>query len=126
MAMNYLYLCLAIVFEAGWAIAMKMSGGLSRPWPTAATVVMYALSLVFLALATRKLEIGTAYAIWAGAGVSIIAAAGIVWFNEPINTPKIVSLLLIVAGIAGLQFWQTPHAPSAPTITPASSDQPEI
>jgi small multidrug resistance pump len=112
MAMHYLYLLLAIVFEAGWAIAMKLSVGLSRPWPTAATVVMYILSLIFLALATKKMEIGTAYAVWAGAGVSIIAVAGIVWFGEPVSAPKVASLLLILAGIVGLQIWGTPHAPA--------------
>lgn len=111
MAMHYFYLLLAIIFEAGWAIAMKMSGGLSRPWPTAATVVMYILSLVFLALATKRMEIGTTYAVWAGAGVSIIAVAGAVLFGEQLTAPKIASLLLIVAGIVGLQVWGTPHAP---------------
>jgi quaternary ammonium compound-resistance protein SugE len=102
--MTYLYLALAIVAEAGWAIAMKLSGGLRLPGPTAATAVLYILSLVFLALTVRRLEIGTAYAIWAGAGAAIIAGVGIFCFNEPANAGKLISLGLIVAGIIGLRL----------------------
>jgi len=107
MVMHYFFLGLAIVFEAGWAIAMKMSQGFSRPRAAAATVAMYVLSLVFLSLATRKMEIGTTYAVWAGAGAAIIAAAGIVWFGETLSLGKVVSVGLIVAGIVGLRVVGT-------------------
>ena len=102
--MTYFWLALAIVFEAGWAIAMKVSDGLTRPAPAAATIVMYILSLVFLALATRRLDLGPAYAMWAGAGAVLIAAAGIVYFKEPASAAKLASMALIVIGIAGLQL----------------------
>jgi quaternary ammonium compound-resistance protein SugE len=102
--MTYVYLVLAIVAESGWAIAMKLSEGLRRPVPTAATVVLYLLSLVLLALAVRGLEVGTAYAIWAGAGAAIIAVAGILYFNEPANAGRLLSLALIMTGIIGLKL----------------------
>src|SRR5262245_46485609 len=102
--MTYLYLALAIVFDVGWAIAMKVSDGLTRPRAVAATVVMYLLSVVFLALATKKMDIGIGYAIWAGSGVALIAVAGVVYFKEPMSALKVASLALIVAGIAGLQI----------------------
>lgn len=102
--MTYLWLVLAIVFEAGWAIAMKVSDGLTKPIPAAATVVMYLLSVVFLALATRRLELGAAYAMWAGSGAVLIAIAGFVYFKEPVTALKVVSMGLVVAGIVGLQF----------------------
>lgn len=117
--MHYLYLLLAIAFEAGWAIAMKVSSGLTRPIPTAATIVMYVVSLVFLALATKKMDLGTTYAIWAGAGASIIALAGFVWFKEPVSALKVASLALIVLGIVGLQLAGSGHGPSAPPAPPA-------
>lgn len=102
--MTYLYLSIAIVFEVGWAIAMKLSKGFSRPGPAAATVVMYLLSVVFLSLAARKLEIGVAYAVWAGTGAALIALAGIAYFKEPASLLKMVSVGLIVIGIVGLQL----------------------
>jgi quaternary ammonium compound-resistance protein SugE len=102
--MTYFWLLLAIAFEAGWAIAMKLSNGLTRPAAAAATVVMYLLSVVFLALATKKIDLGTTYAVWAGSGAVLIAAAGFVYFKEPVTALKAASIGLIVLGIVGLQF----------------------
>jgi len=102
--MTTLYLVLAIAAEAGWALAMKASNGLSRPGPTAATIVLYAASLVLLAMATKKMEIGTAYAIWAGSGAALIAIAGIVWFREPASALKLVSIGVVAIGIVGLHL----------------------
>ena len=107
--MIYVYLALAIVLEAGWAIAMKLSNGFTKPGPVAATVVMYLASVVFLAVATRKMDLGVAYAIWAGSGAVLIAAAGFMYFNEPVSAPKVASIGLIVAGIVGLQLFGGGH-----------------
>ena len=110
--MSYLWLLLAIAFEAGWAIAMKLSNGLTRPIATAATVVMYLLSVVFLALATKKMDLGTTYAVWAGSGAVLIAAAGFVYFKEPASALKVASIGLIVLGIVGLQIAGSGHGPA--------------
>lgn len=98
------WLGLAIVFEVGWAVAMKLSQGFSKIGPTIATIVMYLLSVVFLALATKRLDVGLAYAIWAGSGVALIAIIGMTYFKEPVTTMKLVSLALIVVGIVSLQI----------------------
>ncbi len=107
--MTYLWLALAVIFEVGWAISMKLSDGFSHLAFTIATVVMYLLSVVFLALATKKMEIGTAYAIWAGCGVAMIAIIGMVCFKEPVTALKLASLGLVVAGIVGLNIATGGH-----------------
>lgn len=107
--MRTLWLCIAIVFEVGWAVAMKMSDGFTRPRAAAATGVMYILSVVFLALAARHMQLSIAYAIWAGSGVALIAMAGVVYFKEPVTAGKVISIGLIVAGIVGLQVWGGGH-----------------
>ena len=48
----------------------------------------------------KRMDVGVAYAIWAGAGVALIAIAGMTYFREPIGALKIVSLILVIAGIA--------------------------
>jgi small multidrug resistance pump len=107
--MTLLYLILAILFEVAWAVAMKASSGLSKPIPAAITIVAYILSLVFLSLATRRLEVGAAYAVWAGSGAAIIATIGILYFREPVTILKLASLGLIIAGIVGLQVGAKGH-----------------
>ncbi|MBC7835639.1 MAG: hypothetical protein H7Y88_11150 [Phycisphaerales bacterium] len=110
--MNILCLVLAIAFEIAWAIGLKASAGFSRPLPTVVTCIAYVLSLIFLMLATRKADIGTTYAIWAGAGAAGIAVIGVLWFKEPLTVLKVVSLLLVIAGVVGLNLAER-HGPSA-------------
>jgi small multidrug resistance pump len=103
------WLSLAILFEVGWALAMKLSQGFSRLGPTIATIVMYLLSVLFLAIATRRMDIGVAYAIWAGSGVALIAIAGMAYFKEPVSAVKIASIAVIVVGIVSLQVSSGGH-----------------
>jgi small multidrug resistance pump len=42
------------------------------------------------------------YAVWSGVGTALIAVAGVTMFGETMNLFKVLSLLLIVAGVAGL------------------------
>ncbi|MFN0131291.1 MAG: DMT family transporter [Phycisphaerales bacterium] len=112
--MTYVYLALAILCEAGWAIGMKASHGLSRPLPTAITAVLYILSLIFLALATRRLDLGTTYAIWAGLGAVLIAIAGVVAFSESVSPLKVASIAFIIIGVVGLQLASPHAAPATP------------
>ena len=113
--MLYVWLTFAIVFEVGWALAMKVSEGFTRLGPTIATIIMYLLSVFFLSLATKRMDVGVAYAIWAGAGAAIIAIGGVTYFKEPVSAIKIASLMLIIAGIVGLQIagGGTHHGSSA-------------
>ncbi|MBL9121101.1 MAG: multidrug efflux SMR transporter [Phycisphaerae bacterium] len=105
----YLWLALAIAFEVGWAIAMKLSDGFTRLWPTVVTIVLYFLSVVFLSFATKRMDVGTAYAIWAGSGMAIIAVIGMWYFKEPVTAMKIASLSLVAIGIVGLNLSTGGH-----------------
>lgn len=123
--MATLYLVLAIIFEAGWAISMKASNGLSKPGPAAVMLVCFLFSAVFLAMATKvdptgaptkSYEVGVAYAIWVGCGAAIIAVVGILWFKEPASVLKLVSLGLVLAGVAGLKLSSQSAKPSEPAV----------
>jgi hypothetical protein len=47
---------------------------------------------------------GTAYAVWTGIGAVGAAVLGMFLFGESHAPMRIVSILLVVAGIAGLRF----------------------
>jgi len=66
--------------------------------------VMYAISFVFMALALKKLEVSTAYAIWSGLGTAVIAAIGILWFQESFSIPKLVGIVLVIGGVVLLNI----------------------
>lgn len=102
--MNWLILVLAGLFEIAWAIGLKYTDGFTRLWPSVATLVAMVISVGLLGLAMKSLPVGTAYAVWVGVGAVGTAILGIVLFNESANIGRIVSLMLIVAGIVGLKL----------------------
>ncbi len=101
--MAWFILFVAGLLETTWAILLKLSNGFTRPWPTAGFLVTLILSMVLLAQALKTLPVSTAYAVWVGIGAAGAAIVGIVWLGESYDTLKIVSLVLLVAGVVGLR-----------------------
>lgn len=102
--MPWIILVLAGLFEVGWAIGLKYTEGFSKLWPTVGTVAAMAISLGLLGIAMKTLPVGTAYAIWVGVGAVGTVILGIVLFHEPVNALRVISVLLIVAGLVGLKL----------------------
>jgi quaternary ammonium compound-resistance protein SugE len=105
--MAWFWLTLAGLLEVVWAIGLKYTEGFSRPLPSVITGAAMIASLYFLALAVRTIPIGTGYAVWTGIGAVGVAILGIILFNESRDLLRIGSILLIVAGIAGLKLVST-------------------
>lgn len=102
--MSWFVLLLAGLFEIGWAVGLKYTEGFTRFWPSCGTVTSMVISLWLLGIALKTLPLGTAYAIWVGVGAVGTAILGMVVLHEPVTTMRLLSLSLIVAGIAGLKF----------------------
>ena len=102
--MNWLILVIAGLFEVAWAIGLKYTDGFTRLWPTVGTLLAMVLSVVLLGVAMKALPVGTAYAIWVGIGAIGTAILGIMLFDEPAHTARLLSLGLIFAGIIGLKL----------------------
>lgn len=103
--MAWVVLILSGLLEAGWALSLKASEGFSRLGPTIAFAILLALSMAGLGFALRTLPVGVAYAVWTGIGAVVTAVAGMIWLGELVSVGKIVSILLIVAGIVGLHLF---------------------
>ena len=102
--MAWLWLGIAGLLEVVWAIGLKYTDGFSRLWPSVVTGAAMIGSVWFLALAVRTIPIGTGYAVWTGIGAVGVAILGMILFDEPRTLLRIGSILLIVAGIAGLKL----------------------
>jgi quaternary ammonium compound-resistance protein SugE len=92
------------LLEVGWALGLKYSDGLTRFWPTLATVIAIALSFLLMALALRSLPFGTAYAVWTGIGAVGSILVGMLLYSEPTDPVRIICLTLIIAGMVGLKL----------------------
>ena len=102
--MHWIYLLIAGLFEVGWAIGLKFSHGFSQVIPSILTIIGMIASFYFLALALKNLPLGTAYAIWTSIGTIGTVIFGILLFKEPVDTVRILCILLIISGITGLKL----------------------
>ncbi len=67
-------------------------------------VVLYLLSLAPLAIVLKQLEVGAVYAIWSALGTVAVAVLGMLLFHEPPTAMKVISMVLIIAGVVGLNL----------------------
>ncbi len=107
--LSWLQLGVSIVMEVAGTTALKMSDGFSRLVPSLLVAVFYGLSFFLFALALKRIDLGVAYAIWAGLGTALVATIGIVWFGEAVTMIKLISLVLIIAGVVGLNLSGGTH-----------------
>ncbi|MFT3952439.1 MAG: quaternary ammonium compound efflux SMR transporter SugE [Oscillospiraceae bacterium] len=102
--MEWLILVLAGLCEIIWAVGLKYTEGFTRLMPSIVTLVGTAASFILLAIALKKLPLGTAYAVWTGIGTVGTTLFGIFVFKEPAELLRILCILLIVTGIVGLKI----------------------
>jgi quaternary ammonium compound-resistance protein SugE len=102
--MAWTYLVLAAIFEIGFALTLKLSEGFTKLWPSLIFLVCFASSFLLLAKAAQTLPIGTAYAVWTGAGAAGAVVFGILVFNEPATTLRMICLSTLIASIIGLRL----------------------
>lgn len=118
--LHWLLLLLAITLEVAGTTCMRLSHGFTKPVPSVLLFVFYAASLSVLTLALKRIEISVAYAVWSGLGTALIATIGFVYFRDFISPLKVVSIVLIVVGVIGLNLSTGGHGaalPAAPSAT---------
>jgi quaternary ammonium compound-resistance protein SugE len=103
--MAWIYLLLAGLFEIGWPLGLKIAqkpehklGGFAL-----AGVCLLA-SGVLLWLAQKTIPMGTAYAVWTGIGAAGAFTVGVCLYGDPLTALRVVSVLLIIAGVVGLKL----------------------
>ena len=107
--MAWVIILAAGLFETGFAVALKMSHGMTRIWPTAVFAACALASFALLTIALRRLEVGAAYAVWTGIGAAGTVLFGMLFLDESSSPVKILSVSLIVAGVIGLNLSGANH-----------------
>lgn len=105
MQMSWIYLIIAGLLEVGWPLGFKLSQTTAHRWSFIGFAVLcMGLSGFFLWLAQREIPIGTAYAIWTGIGAAGTFIIGVIVFNDALGMMRLLSFLLILAGVIGLRI----------------------
>lgn len=97
--MAWIYLFIGGISEIVWSVFMKESHGFSRLVPSLVTIVFMVVSFFFLSLSMRTIPLGTAYVIWTGIGAVGAFVVGILIYQEPVTSLRILAAVLIVSGL---------------------------
>ncbi len=100
----WLWLAAAGLLEIAWVALLKRTDGFTRPLPSLATAAAIALSFVCMSQSLRGLPMGTVYAVWTGIGAAGALAWGIAMEGEPAGVVRVLCVLMILAGVAGLKW----------------------
>ncbi len=98
----WLLLGASALVEVAGTVALKRSDGFVRLLPSALAGCCFVLAVWLMSVAMRRLEMGVAYAAWAGGSAVITALVGISLDGESGSAWKLAGLALVVAGIVVL------------------------
>ena len=102
---KWLYLSVAILAEVIATSSLKASDGLKKFWPSLSVVLCYGLSFYFLSLTLRDIPVGIVYAIWSGVGVVLVTLIAWVAYNQRLDLPAIIGMVLIVIGVIVMNLF---------------------
>lgn len=102
---NYALLGAAIVAEVIATTALVRTESFTRLWPSAITIVFYAVSFWLLSFPIRVIPAGIVYAIWSGAGIVLITLAAWMMLGQRLDLPAILGLCMIIAGVVVIHLF---------------------
>lgn len=102
---QWIYLAIAIAAEVVGTSFLRASEGFTKLVPSLMVVAGYGLAFFFLSLTLEKIPVGIAYAVWSGAGVTLIAAIGWLFLGQKLDAAAILGMGLIVAGVVVLNLF---------------------
>ena len=97
--MGHVYLAIAIISEVIATSALKSSNGFSNLLPSILVIVGYSIAFYMLSLVLKTMDVGIAYAIWAGLGIVLVAIVSAVMYRQIPDLPAILGMVLIIAGV---------------------------
>ncbi len=105
--MAWVLLVLAIAAEVVGTLSLKASDGFSRLWPSVAVVVGYGLAFTLLAFALKTLDVGPAYALWAGLGTVGAALGGWLVFSERMSMLTVAGIVIVIIGVVAITLGES-------------------
>jgi small multidrug resistance pump len=73
--------------------------------PSVFVVIGYVIAFIGLAAVLKTgVPVGVEYAIWAAAGVALVAGIGAAYFGEQLTATMIAGLVLVIGGVVLLEL----------------------
>src|ERR1043165_9374664 len=96
-------LVVASVFYAVGGLFMKLSQGLSRPWPVLAFMLLFIAGAALQAHGMQGEDLGVSFVFVLGVEAIAATALSTLYLHESLSPSRIAAVLLVVAGVAWLR-----------------------
>lgn len=100
----WISLLLAGVFEIGYALSVGGSEAFTVLGWSVAALVFFLLTLYFLSVALRTIDVGIGYAVWAGIGSVGAALFGSILLGQTLTVVQAIWLAVIIGGVIWLKL----------------------
>jgi quaternary ammonium compound-resistance protein SugE len=107
LAMSWLVLVIAGLFEVAWASLLDETKGFTRVVPTIGFVFALAISMYLLEVATRTIPIGTGYAVWVGIGAVGAFLVAVVFRGQATTIGQVLAMVALVTSIIAVRLTAT-------------------
>ena len=104
MEIAWILIVIAGLLEPCWIYTMERSDGFRDVRWTVLTVIVVIVDLYLLSVAMQTIGTGMSYAVWTGIGAIGAVIMGIFVYKEKATFLRMILILMIVAGIAGLNL----------------------
>jgi small multidrug resistance pump len=99
----------AVASEVSGTLALRLSDGLTRAWPTVAVLALYAVATVLFArVLERDVGLGVAYGTFTACGLLAATGLSAVAFGEPLSWVQLAGVAVLLGGILALQLPARP------------------
>lgn len=108
--MPWIYLAVAICSEVLATSCLRSAEGFSRLLPSVAVIAGYGAAFYFLSLALQVIPTGTAYAVWSGAGIVLVALLAWMFQAQKPDAAALAGMALIIAGVIVIGLFSRTRA----------------
>lgn len=105
MLKTYIILAVAITAETLATTMMKASHGFTKLIPSVIVIIGYSISFYGLSQVVKVMNIGIAYAIWAGMGIFLVSVMSFFIYRQRLDIPAFMGLACIAIGIIIIQLF---------------------
>ncbi len=104
MDLTWVFLIIAGFMEPCWVYTMERSDSFRKPGWALLTAVLVVTDLYLLSVVMQTLGAGISYAIWTGIGAVCTFLMGIFIYKESATPLRAILIMMIIAGIVGLNL----------------------
>ncbi|HDU3679303.1 SMR family transporter [Klebsiella aerogenes] len=104
---TWIILIVAIAAETFATTMVRASEGFTRLLPSLGVVAGYAVSFYGLSQVVKVMNLGIAYAIWAGLGIFLVSIFSWFLFGQKLDLPAIAGMGLILSGGVVIQLFSS-------------------